>query len=55
VASERGQDMAQTIARADRLREQLDVIRSSSPLNLKTAVGVDLPVWLLRVCDSRLR
>ena len=33
LASERGQDMAKTIARADRLQEQLDAMQSSGPLN----------------------
>ncbi|MBV8106465.1 MAG: DUF2937 family protein [Hyphomicrobiales bacterium] len=32
VASERGRDMAQTIARADRLQDQLGAMQSSSPL-----------------------
>ena len=33
VARERGRDIAQTIARTDRLQEQLDAMQSSSPLN----------------------
>jgi exonuclease VII large subunit len=53
VASERGRDIAQTIARADRLREQLDALQSSSPLNRLYVMAKDFdPEIAQRTLDN---
>jgi hypothetical protein len=39
----------------DAPKDGAKAVRRISTIILKTAVGVDLRAWLLRVCDSRLR
>ena len=53
MASERGRDIAQTIARADRLQEQLDAMQSSSPLNRLYVMAKDFdPEIAQRTLDN---
>jgi exonuclease VII large subunit len=53
VARERGRDIAQTIARTDRLQEQLDAMQSSSPLNRLYVMAKDFdPETAQRTLDN---
>jgi hypothetical protein len=53
LASRRGRDMAQTIARADRLQERLDAMQWSGPLNRLFVMAKDFdPVTAQRTLDG---